>query len=213
MLFVIIIKKLRKEWIEPILIALFLVVIIKIFIVQNFKIPSGSMEDTLLVGDRLFAVKFIYGAKIPFTNHRIFKIRDPKPSDIIVFKFPKDPSLAYIKRCAAVGGQIFEIRDKKVYVDGELQKLPEHAKFIDPNILDKRYGERDNYGPIKVPEGNFFMLGDNRDNSRDSRYWKFLPYDNLMGKALFIYWSTDPDVKMYDIFHKVRWRRIFKPIR
>ena len=203
-------KKLRKEWLEPILIALVLVVIIKIFIVQNFKIPSGSMEDTLLVGDRLFAVKFIYGAKIPFINHRIFKIRDPKPGDIIVFKFPEDPSLSYIKRCIAVGGQTFEIRDKKVYVDGELQKLPEHAKFIDRNILDDK---RDNYGPITVPEGNFFMMGDNRDNSRDSRYWGFLPYENLMGKALFIYWSTDPDVEIYDIFHKVRWRRIFNLIR
>jgi len=206
-------KKFRKDWLEPIIIALVLVVVIKTFIIQNYKIPSSSMEDTLLVGDRLFALKFIYGTKIPFTNFRILKIRDPKQGDVIVFKYPKDPSKDYIKRCIAVSGQTIEIRDKKVYVDGELQQLPEHAKFIDHNILPARLGPRDNLPPQKIPEGNFFMMGDNRDNSNDSRYWGYVPYENLKGKALFLYWSLNPDVPVYNIIHKVRWRRIFDIIR
>lgn len=206
-------KKFRKDWLEPIIIALVLVVIIKTFIIQNFKIPSSSMEDTLLVGDRLFALKFIYGTRIPFTNYRILKIRDPKPGDVIVFKYPEDPSKDYIKRCIAVGGQTIEIRDKKVYVDGEIQKFPEHAKFIDHNILPMRLGPRDNLPLIKIPEENIFVMGDNRDNSNDSRYWNFVPYENLKGKALFLYWSLDPDVPVYDIFHKVRWKRMLNIIK
>ncbi len=205
--------KFQKDWLEPIIIALVLVVIIKTFIIQNFKIPSSSMEDTLLVGDRLFAVKFIYGTRIPFTNHRIFKIRDPKPGDVIVFKFPDDPSKDYIKRCIAVGGQTVEIRDKKVYVDNELQEIHKYAKFIDNNILPANYGPRDNMTPKKVPENNLFAMGDNRDNSNDSRYWDYVPYENLKGKALFLYWSLNPDVPIYDIIHKVRWRRMFNLIR
>ena len=205
--------KFRKEWLEPIVIALVLVIFIKTFLIQNFKIPSSSMEDTLLIGDRLFAVKFLYGTKIPFTTTRILKIRDPKPGDIIVFKYPLEPSTPFIKRCVAVGGQTIEIRDKKVFVDGELQELPEHVKFIDHNIFSSRYGNRDNYPPTKIPEGNFFAMGDNRDNSNDSRYWEFVPYENIKGKASFIYWSLEPDVPIYDVIHKVRWRRILDIIR
>lgn len=206
-------KKFRKEWIEPIVIALILVFVIKTFIVQNFKIPSSSMEDTLLVGDHLFASKFIYGAKIPFTSLRLFKIRDPKPGDIVVFKYPRDPSKDYIKRCIAVGGQTIEIRDKKVYVDGELQEVPEHAKFIYDNILPREIGPRDNYPAITVPPNNMFVMGDNRDNSNDSRYWDFVPYENLKGKALFVYWSINSDVPLYDLIHKIRWQRIFSLIK
>ena len=175
------------------------------------------MEDTLLIGDRLFASKFIYGARIPMTDIRVFKVRDPKPGDVVVFKFPNpDPTAAaedYIKRCIAVEGQTVEIRDKKVYVDGELFELPEHGKFIDPTVQPARYGPRDNMPPTVVPENCLFAMGDNRDNSYDSRFWGFVPYDNLKGKALFIYWSINPDAPVYDIFHKFRWSRIFNPIR
>ncbi|MFC1542064.1 signal peptidase I [Candidatus Latescibacterota bacterium] len=205
--------KFRKEWLEPIIIALILVVFIKTFLIQNFKIPSSSMEETLLIGDRLFAVKFLYGTKIPFTQKRILKIRDPKPGDVIIFKYPVDQSTPFIKRCVAVGGQTIEIKDKHVYVDGELQDYPEHVKFIDNTLLSSRYGNRDNYSPTKVPEGNFFAMGDNRDNSNDSRYWGFVPYENIKGKAMFIYWSLDDEVPFYNIFHKVRWQRMFNLIR
>ncbi len=203
----------RKEWLEPIVIALVLVVFIKSFLIQNFKIPSSSMEQTLLIGDRLFAVKFLYGTQIPFTEKRILKIRDPKPSDVIIFKYPMDPSTPFIKRCVAVGGQTIEIRDKVVYVDGEKQEYPEHVQFIDSTVLDGRYGPRDNYPLTKIPEGHFFAMGDNRDNSNDSRFWGFVPYENIKGKAMFIYWSLDPDYPFFNIFHKVRWGRIFDVIK
>ncbi|MFC1650299.1 signal peptidase I [Candidatus Latescibacterota bacterium] len=205
--------KFRKEWLEPIIIALILVVFIKTFLIQNFKIPSSSMEETLLIGDRLFAVKFLYGTKIPFTKKNILKIRDPKPGDVIIFRYPMDPSTPFIKRCVAVGGQTVEIRDKKLYVDDVLQDYPEHVKFIDNTVLSARYGVRDNYPPTKIPEGSFFAMGDNRDNSNDSRYWGFVPYENIKGKALFIYWSLDDEIPFYNVIYKIRWRRLFNIIR
>jgi signal peptidase I len=205
--------KFRKEWLEPIIIALILVVFIKTFLVQNFKIPSSSMEETLLIGDRLFAVKFLYGTKIPFTKKNILKIRDPKPGDVIIFKYPLDPSTPFIKRCVAVGGQTIEIKDKVLYVDGVKQEYPEHVQFIDPTVLDSRFGVRDNYPLTEIPEGNFFAMGDNRDNSNDSRYWGFVPYENIKGKAMFIYWSLDDEYPIYNVIRKIRWNRIFDLIR
>jgi len=203
----------RKEWIEPILIAFVLAMIIRQFIMAPFKIPSGSMEDTLLVGDQLMAIKFIYGFRMPFANKFIVRFRDPRPGEVIVFKYPRDPSKDFIKRCIAVGGQTVEIRDKVVYVDGKRQKLPEHAKFIDNEILPAHFGPRDNMPPTLVPEGCMFVMGDNRDNSNDSRFWKFVPYENIIGKAVIIWWSWNHDVPLYDIFHKVRWSRLFSLIK
>ena len=203
----------RKEWLEPILIAIVMVFLLKTFIIQNFKIPSSSMEDTLLIGDRLFASKFVYGARVPLTNFRIFKVRDPQPGDIIVFKSPEDPSKDLIKRCIAVEGQTVEIRNKQVYVDGVLQELPGTGKFIDTQVYAEYVGPRDNLSKRTVPLKTLFAMGDNRDNSYDSRYWGFAPYDNLKGKALFIYWSIDPDQPLYDVFTKIRWNRLFHGIR
>jgi signal peptidase I len=205
--------KFRKEWIEPIIIALILVFLIKTFIIQNFKIPSSSMEDTLLIGDRLFAVKFIYGAQIPFTHFRICKVHNPKSGDVVVFKYPRDPSKDFIKRCIAVEGQTVEIHNKQVFVDGKLKEQPKYAKFIDHNVLPSEFGPRDNYPVTVIPKGNLFVMGDNRDNSNDSRFWDFVPYDNLKGKALFVYWSIDPDIPIYDLVHKIRWKRLFMPIK
>ena len=197
----------RKEWIEPILIALILAGLIRTYIVQPFKIPSGSMEDTLLVGDHLMALKFLYGVKIPFNGKRILKLTNPKPGDVIVFKYPQDPSKDYIKRCIAVGGQTVEIRDKQVYVDGVLQDNPNHVKFLRP--VD-HYGQRDNLSPTTVPEGTFFAMGDNRDNSNDSRFWGFVPFENVKGKAFMLYWSWNREASFP---LKVRWKRLFNLIR
>jgi signal peptidase I len=205
-------RRLMKDWIEPILIAIVLVTIIKTFFFQNFKIPSGSMEDTLLVGDYLFAVKFLYGTKIPGTDKIIWKIRDPRQGDIIVFRSVEEKK-DLIKRVIAVGGQTLEIRDAKVFVDGKEFPLPKHAKITDPMIIPAGMGYRDNLGPVKVPQGSLFMMGDNRDNSWDSRFWGYLPQKNVKGKALFLYWSWNHDVPLYDVIHKVRWTRIFNPIR
>lgn len=201
-------KKFRKEWVEPVIFALILAGIIRTFIIQPFKIPSGSMEDTLLVGDHLMAVKFLYGIKIPFTDKRILKIRDPEAGDIIVFKFPDDPSKDFIKRCIATGGQRVEIKYKVVYVDGVEQKLPEHAKFVDDFILP--HNHRDNISEFVVPDDMFFMMGDNRDNSNDSRFWGYVPYKNIVGKAFIIYWSWDKDSS--HVRH-VRWDRYFSLIK
>ena len=209
-------KKLRKEWIEPVIFAVILAGIIRTFIIQPFKIPSGSMEDTLLVGDQLMAIKFLYGIKIPFTDKHILKIRDPEPRDIIVFTFPDDPSKDFIKRCIATGGQRVEIRNKVVYVDGVEQKLPEHAKFLDNFILPynqplrENLHRRDNIPEFVVPDDMFFMMGDNRDNSNDSRFWGFVPYKNIIGKAFIIYWSWDENSSL---FRHVRWNRNFSLIK
>jgi len=205
--------KFRKDWIEPILIAFVLAMIIRSFIMAPFKIPSGSMEDTLLVGDQLMAIKFTYGLRVPFANKFIVRFRDPKPGEVIVFKYPQDESKDFIKRCIAVAGQTVEIRDKEVYIDGTRLELPEHVKFIDQQILPATYGARDNLPPTLIPEGHMFMMGDNRDNSNDSRFWGFVPYENIIGKAVIIWWSWNRDAKMYDIVHRIRWSRYFKLIK
>jgi len=206
-------KKFLKEWVEPIIVAFVLVFIFKMFFFQNFKIPSGSMEDTLLIGDYLFAAKFTYGTKIPFTDKRILKFNDPEPGEIIIFKSPSEPDKDLIKRCIAVAGQQLEIRDKKIYVDGVLRELPAKGKYIESRIFPAEVSTRDNLGPIIVPEGMLFMMGDNRDDSNDSRFWGFLPRKNIKGKALFLYWSWDPDIPLYDIVHRVRWNRLFTLIK
>lgn len=205
-------RRLRKEWVEPILVAVILVTFIKVFFFQNFTIPSGSMENTLLVGDYLFAVKYLYGTKIPFTEKRIWKIRDPKQGDIVVFRSVEEPK-DLIKRVIAASGQTLEIRNAKVFVDGVEYPLPPHGKITDTSIIPAEASTRDNLGPIVVPDGMLFMMGDNRDNSYDSRFWGFLPVKNVKGKALFLYWSWNPDPPLYDIAHKVRWSRIFEAIR
>jgi signal peptidase I len=206
-------RKFRKNWIEPILIAVLLVTFFKAFFFENFRIPSGSMEDTLLIGDYLFAVKFLYGTKIPFTDTVIWKLRDPKPGDIVIFKAveegKKEP---LIKRIIAIEGQTLEIRNTHVFVDGKEQPLPVHSKNLDPMIIPASVSTRDNLGPVKVPGGMLFMMGDNRDNSYDSRFWGFLPMKNVKGKALFLYWSWDSTTPLWNVFHKVRWNRIFQPI-
>lgn len=205
--------QLRKGWIEPILVAVIIVTVFKTFFFQNYRIPSGSMEDTLLIGDYLFASKFVYGTHIPFTDRSIWKLRDPRPGEIIIFKSvdetAKDP---LIKRVIAVEGQTVEIRNTRVLVDGKEQALPDHFKDLDPVIHPAGVSTRDNLGPITVPEGMLFMMGDNRDNSYDSRFWGFLPVKNVKGKALFLYWSWNSEPPLSDFFNKVRWQRIFRPI-
>lgn len=203
----------RKDWLEPILIAFVLALLIKTFIVQPFKIPSGSMEDTLLVGDQLIVLKFIYGTTIPFTDTTVMKLTDPEPGDVIVFKYPEDPSKDFIKRCIAVGGQTVEIHDKQVYVDGSQQVLPAHAKIIDRTVYPARLGPRDNFGSFTVPENTVFVMGDNRDNSNDSRFWGVVPVENIKGRAFLIYWSWNKEQPLFDFLHRVRWSRFFTLIR
>lgn len=223
------------ETIESLVIALLMALIIKTSIVEAYKIPSGSMEDTLLVGDFLLANKFIYGMKIPipFTNIKLPPLQYPKPGDIIIFKYPLDQKLNYIKRCIAIGGQTVEIVDKKVLIDGEPFELPLDGKFTDNRLIpyhkNIRGGSRDNMPAITVPEGYLFVMGDNRDNSADSRYWGLLDQRLVVGRALLIHWSWAPDENSpkiggffsiaewigYNIWHfpqRVRWDRLSQVI-
>jgi signal peptidase I len=188
------------ELVESLVIALIMALIIKTSIVEAYKIPSGSMENTLLVGDFLLANKFVYGMKlpIPFTDIKLPAIEDPRPGDIIIFKFPLNQDVNYIKRCVATEGQTVEVRNKELYVDGKHIPLPPHGKHIDPHVIpyynDMMHGGmRDNMPPQIVPEGHLFVMGDNRDNSQDSRFWGFLDKRLVMGRALIIHWSWEPD--------------------
>ncbi|MEW6412234.1 MAG: signal peptidase I [Candidatus Zixiibacteriota bacterium] len=227
---------------KQIFIAVILAVIIKTSIVEAYKIPSQSMEDTLLVGDFLLANKFVYGARLPLVDWRLPALDKPQQGDIVIFIFPRDGVTKYIKRCVAGPGDTIEIKDKVVYVNGDIYSLPEHGKYIDVNsagelnVQPRRPGggdSRDNFGPFVVPENSYFMMGDNRDNSFDSRYWGVVPYDHVLGEALIVHWSWDdsihpsPDVSVSDplsvprmfiynavhFFEKVRWGRLFGIIR
>ena len=182
---------------KQIAVAVVLAIIIKTSIVEAYKIPSASMEDTLLIGDFLLANKFLYGSRIPLTNWRLPSIREPEQGDIVIFLFPRDGVTKYIKRCVATGGDTLEIKDKKVFVNGKQFKNPEFSKFVEPNIVPRGPGgadSRDNFGPYVVPPHTYFMMGDNRDNSYDSRWWGPVPERMILGKALMIHWSWDDKI-------------------
>ena len=224
-------KNIFREYSEAILFALVAAMILRIFVVQAFRIPTGSMENTLLVGDFLLVNKFIYGVrtpdKVPFLDIKIPWVRlpalgKPERNDVVVFKYPENPDQDYIKRCVAVAGDTLEIRDKNLYVNGNLVSNPPKSKFspvhyppgqYESGIKPPRAGNRDHYGPIVVPDGHYFMLGDNRDNSLDSRYWGFLPEENIVGEAVIIYFSWDKNAKFYQILDMIRWGRIGDIIR
>ena len=195
-------KKSRlRENVEAILLAILLALFIRTFIVQAFKIPSGSMEDTLLIGDHILVSKFTYGVRMPFSNQTIVPVKEPRRGDIVVFKFPGDPKIDYIKRVVGIPGDVVECRDKQVYINGQREENP-FAVHKDAYTIRQKYPPRDNFGPITVPPDNLFVMGDNRDNSNDSRFWSFVNYDKLRGKAFMIYWSWDSDD------FGVRWRRL-----
>jgi signal peptidase I len=190
-----------RENIEAILIAVVLALFIRTFVVQAFKIPSGSMLETIQLGDHILVNKFIYGVKLPFINKTIIPIKDPKRGDIIVFTPPHEPDKDYIKRVIGVEGDVIEIKDKKVYRNGEYVTGP-YEIHKDPVIIPRGLNPRDNFGPVTVPEDHLFMMGDNRDNSQDSRFWGFARLDKVKGKAFIIYWSWNKEK------FGVRWGRI-----
>ncbi len=219
-------KSLYKEWIEPFLIAAVVALFIRQFAVEAFKIPSGSMIPTLTIGDHLLVNKFIYGPRIPFTDSRIFNWKEPKRGDIIVFKYPENEDKNFIKRVVGLPGDKIEIKNGKLFLndapvpvteagmyDGKEQTsgFPYYAK---PKLLDEQLGIvkhrimylRDqagyNFGPKIVPPESVFVMGDNRDNSQDSRVWGFVKFNKILGRALIIYWSWDGNGRW------VRWERL-----
>ncbi len=190
-------KSATREWVEVIVVGLLVVSLFRGVVAQAYQIPSGSMEKTLLIGDFLFINKMIYGPELApgFHGHTLFDvrfpaIRKPRPGDIIVFRYPLDPAVDYIKRCVAVEGQTVELRNKVLYVDGKPQAEP-YVTHGDPRVLRGGESPRDNFGPITVPPDHLFMMGDNRDNSFDSRFWGPLPLKLVKGKAMFLYLSWD----------------------
>lgn len=196
-------KGMIRETVEALGSALIIFLLVRTFAFQAFRIPTSSMETTLLPGDFLFVNKFFYGAQLPFTAWRLPGFTHPKPGDIIVFQFPQDPKQDYIKRCIAVEGQTIEVRNKQIYVDQK--PLDEsYTIFRDPH---PRADVRDNMAPYKVPADCLFMMGDNRDQSYDSRFWGPVPMRMVRGKAWVTYFSWDKDR------HLPRFERMFRWIR
>jgi len=201
-------KSSLRENIEAVIIAVIIAMFIRTFIIQAFKIPSGSMLETLQIGDHILVNKFIYGIKIPFTDGKVLvSIKDPKKGDIVVFKFPVDPSKDFIKRVIATEGDTIEIIKKKIYVNGKLVKGAPYAIYRDNIIYPPNYpiperAQRDNLRKITIPENKIFVMGDNRDNSHDSRFWGFVDLKAVKGQAFIIYWSWNKSE------FGVRWGRI-----
>jgi signal peptidase I len=198
-------KSTFREYVEAAVIAVLLALFIRTFVVQAFKIPSGSMKPTLLIGDHILVNKFIYGIKIPFADRYLVQIKRPKRGDIIVFKWPTDESKDFIKRVIGIGGDEIAIIDDVLHVNGEkivtqyvekyrdrdLTQADKYIEFLGERkhyILDE-YTKHENHGPVTVPEDSVFVMGDNRDNSHDSRYWGCVSLNKLKGKAIIIYWS------------------------
>jgi len=190
-----------RENVEAILIAVIIALFIRTFVVQAFKIPSGSMKPTLQVGDHILVNKFIYGVKIPYLSTVVLPVKDPQRGDIVVFKFPVDPRKDFIKRVIALPGDVVEIRDKTIFINAR-RVNHDFGVFSDPRTIAGNLKPRDNLGPITVPKDALFVMGDNRDESFDSRFWGFVPIRDVSGKAFIIYWSWDSDD------FNVRWRRL-----
>jgi signal peptidase I len=185
-------RKIVKEYVEAIITALVLALVIRAYVIQAFKIPSGSMIPTLLIGDHILVNKFIYGTEIPFSDRRVLVFKKPEREDIIVFKYPENPKKDFIKRVIGIEGDVIEEKNKTVYVNGKAILEP-YVQHSDSSIRAGGNDPRDNFGPLIVPKGSVFVMGDNRDQSYDSRYWGFVDLNAIMGKALIIYWSWDPN--------------------
>jgi len=202
-------KRFLKEYVEPIIIAVLIALFVRTFIVQAFKIPSSSMEPTLLVGDYLLVNKFIYGTRFPFIDKKILEIKKPRRGDIIVFIYPKDRSKDFIKRVIGEEGEKVEIIQNKIYINDQRIDDP-WGYYSEKNPLVRYLPSMERYGPVVVPKDSLFVLGDNRDNSQDSRFWGFVTLNEVRGKAFIIYFSLDWPSK--SVIDKVRWARIGKLI-
>jgi len=228
-------KSTIREYFESIVIAVILALFIRTFVVQAFKIPTGSMEENLLIGDHLLVNKFIFAPTATAIERALLPVKSINRGDVIVFKYPEEPDRDFIKRVIGLPGESVEVREKKVYVNGTALDEP-YAHYLLPVSTASEFHEvtsfdvRERYGPVTVPSGHYFVMGDNRDNSQDSRYWGFLPRDYVKGKALVIYWSYEAEREDYQeegagatlrglasvfihFFTRTRWERMFHQIR
>ena len=206
-------KSTAREYFESICVAVILALFVRTFVVQAFKIPTGSMENNLLIGDHLLVNKFTFAPTLWSWERAILPVRDIRRGDIIVFKYPEDPSRDFIKRTIGLPGDTVELRNKKVYINGKPLDEP-YVHFLFPAeggpSDDSSFDVRRNYGPVTVPPDKYFMMGDNRDNSEDSRYWGFMPREYVKGKALFIYFSLNEETTGF--LSSVRWGRLLHQI-
>ena len=208
-------KSVAREYFESIVIAVILALFIRTFVVQAFKIPTGSMEPNLLIGDHLLVNKFVFAPTVSGVERALLPIRDVRRGDVVVFKYPEDPERDFIKRVIGLPGETIELRDHRIHINGKpldepnAHYLPRGAGGLAENTSDDL---RENYGPVIVPAGAVFAMGDNRDNSQDSRYWGFLPIQNIKGRALMIYWSFDGEHGSLNPFTQTRWARLLRQI-
>ncbi|WP_242839777.1 signal peptidase I [Syntrophorhabdus aromaticivorans] len=199
-----------REYFESLVIAAIIAFFVRSFFIQAFKIPSGSMEPTLLIGDHLLVNRLSYVVKVPFTDITLLNLGSPKRGDVIVFRYPVDRSKDFIKRVIATEGETVEIRNKAIYVNG--RKIDDQwGVYLDAEIVPKFLSPKDNLGPVKVPKDCIFAMGDNRDRSLDSRFWGFVRRDDLVGKALILYFSWNGQAG--NPVNYVRWERLGKLIR
>ena len=198
-----------REWTEALIFAVVVATIVRTYFFAPFQIPSGSMLPTIQIGDHIFASMYTYGSPIPFTDIKLFK-KPVKRGDIVIFPYPQDPSIDYIKRAVGLPGETLEIRNDQVFINGE--RLDEPYAYFEPNERKSRQAHElaaapsSRYGPVKIPQGKLFAMGDNRYNSADSRFWGFVDIDTITGKGQIIYWSHDPNKS---IFSGYRFGRIF----
>ena len=190
-------KSQLRETVEAIVVAFAIALVIRTFVIQAFKIPSGSMIPTLQIGDHILVNKFLLGnpVDVPFTNIHLFRmpgLRKPNRGDIIVFKYPEDPTRDFIKRVIGIEGDTIESKDKTVYVNGH-KMVEAYTQHVSGDIKPAGLDKRDNFGPLIVPKDSVFVMGDNRDQSYDSRFWGFVPDSEIKGKAIVIYWSWDSE--------------------
>jgi signal peptidase I len=224
-------KSTIREYAESIVIAVILALFVRTWVVQAFKIPTGSMENNLLIGDHLLVNKFVFGPTASSIDRAVLPIRNIRRGDVVVFKYPDEPERDFIKRVIGLPGETVELRAKKVYIDGQSLDEP-YVHFLQPASEAQEvtsFDVRERYGPVKVPDDQYFVMGDNRDNSQDSRYWGFLPAHYVKGRALMIYWSYESGREDYldegvgatakrllsvvtHFFTKTRWERLFHPI-
>jgi signal peptidase I len=195
------VKSKIQEYIEAIIIAIMIALVVRTFIIQAYKIPSESMKPTLLIGDHILVNKFIYGVKIPYFRKVLFPITNPQRDDIVVFIYPNDRSKDFIKRVIGLGGDTIEIKNKKMFINGK-EHSDSFGVYADSTIYPAAMQPRDNFGPVTVPVGTLFVMGDNRDGSLDSRFWGFVDLKDVEGKAFIIYWSWNREDQ------NLRWKRL-----
>jgi signal peptidase I len=208
-------KSVPREYFESLIIAVALALFVRTFVFQAFKIPTGSMEPNLLIGDHLIVNKMIFAPTVTALERAILPGRDVRRGDIVVFKYPEDPERDFIKRVIGLPGERLELRRKKVYINGQPLEEP-YVHLLEPPAAEgapKKDDVREEYGPVTIPAGQYFMMGDNRDNSQDSRFWGFLPRSYLKGEALFIYFSFKEGGSISSLFSDIQWGRLLRRVR